>query len=257
MSTRKNLNQLFLAATIAALLAAMPAFAADGDKSTMKGMITGVQGSTVTIKDANNVEQSITLSPTTKVESVSGLVGAQHKTVEQSALMPGLPITADVEAAGAGFNATKIEFKASDFKTAQQVQAGLAPTKARMDDFGTYEALATVDVLFASGSTKISETGKADLLALAAKAKETKDYRVVMQGYADATGDPAANQKLSTRRAYAVQNFLQQQGGLSPGRVMAPDGMGVATDAGKGSNANARRVTVKLVVDKGVNAGNK
>ena len=75
---------------------------------------------------------------------------------------------------------------------------------------------------------------------------------VVMQGYTDSTGNAAANQKLSMQRAYAVQNFLQQTGGLAPGRANAPDGMGVATDAGTGSNANARKVTVKLVVDKGV-----
>ena len=31
----------------------------------------------------------------------------------------------------------------------------------------------------------------------------------------------------------------------------------LAADAGSGSNANARKVSVKLVVDKGVNAGNK
>ncbi len=68
--------------------------------------------------------------------------------------MPGLPISADVVAEGSGFNATEISFKSEDFKTAQQVEAGLAPTQARMNDFGTYEALETVEVLFASGSTR-------------------------------------------------------------------------------------------------------
>lgn len=255
MSIKKNLNRVLLAGTIAALLAAVPAFAADGDKSKIKGMITGVQGSTITLKDANNNVQTITVSPTTEIKSVSGLVGGQRKTVETSALMPGLPISADVEAAGSGFNATAISFKAEDFKTAQQVQAGLAPTEQRMNEFGKYEALATVDVLFASGSATISAQGQADLMAFAAKAKETEDYQVVMQGYTDSTGDAAANQKLSTRRGYAVQNFLQQKAGLAPGRVRAPDGMGVSTDAGTGSNASARKVTVKLIVDKGVQAG--
>ena len=33
--------------------------------------------------------------------------------------------------------------------------------------------------------------------------------------------------------------------------------MGVAADAGSGSNANARKVDVKLVVDKGVQDGMK
>ena len=126
-----------------------------------------------------------------------------------------------------------------------------------MDDFGTYEALATTEVLFASGSTAISEQGKSDLMALAAKAKDTKDYQIVMQGFTDSTGDAARTRRLSTMRAAAVANFLQQQAGLSPGRVRAGDGMGVAADAGSGSNANARKVVVKLVVDKGVQDGNK
>jgi OmpA-OmpF porin, OOP family len=257
VSIKKNLNRVLLAGAIAALLAAVPAFAADGDKSKIKGMITAVDGNTITVKDANNATSTFTVSPDTKVKSTKGLTGAIHDTLQTSALIPGLPVSADVVAAGAGFNASEVSFKADDLKTAQQVQAGLAPTKARMDDFGTYEALATVDVLFASGSTAISEKGKSDLTAFAAKAKDTKNYMVVMQGYTDSTGDPAANQRLSTKRAYAVQNFLQETGGLAPGRVTAPDGMGVASDAGTGSNANARRVTVKLVVDKGQAAGNQ
>jgi len=75
---------------------------------------------------------------------------------------------------------------------------------------------------------------------------------VVMQGFTDSTGDAAANQRLSTRRANAVANFLRESGGLSPGRVQTGAGMGVAPDAGGGDNANARKVEVKLVVDKGV-----
>ncbi|MNF16210.1 hypothetical protein D3C80_2191350 [compost metagenome] len=58
-------------------------------------------------------------------------------------------------------------------------------------------------------------------------------------------------------RGAAVSNYLQQQAGLMPGRVRAPDGMGVAADAGSGSNANARKVVVKLVVDKGQQEGTK
>ncbi|GGD45991.1 OmpA family protein [Pseudoxanthomonas indica] len=247
-------KQLLLACVLLLSVVAT-ALAADGDKSKLKGIITGVQGNTVTVKDQNNVEQTITVSADTKYKRTKGLTGVIHEKAEQSALVAGLPITADVVAAGSGFNATEISFKSEDMRTAQQVQAGLAPTTARMNDFGTYEALQTVDVLFASGSTAISAKGKADLDALAAKAKETKDYQIVLQGFTDSTGDAAANQRLSTRRADAVSNYLQQHAGLMPGRVRAGDGMGVASDAGSGSNANARKVVVKLVVDKGVQAG--
>lgn len=254
MLTKKNLKRLLLAASVSTLLVTLPGFAADGDKSKIKGLITDVQGNTITVKDTNNVTQTITLSPDTKVKSTKGLTGAIQDSVEQTALMPGLPISADVVAAGTGFNATKIEFKSEDFKVAQQVRAG---TETRMNEFGTYDVLASTDVLFASGSTTISAQGKSDLMAIATKAKSTKDYRMVVQGFTDSTGDAATNQRLSTMRAAAVTNFLQQKAGVSPGRVQSPDGMGIAADAGTGSNANARKVTVRLVVDKGVNAGNK
>ena len=162
--------------------------------------------------------------------------------------MPSLPISADVD----NGVASKVSFKSEDFKVAQQVKAG---TETRMNDFGKYEALAVTDVFFASGSAKISEQGMKDLAAFATKAKATEDYLVVVTGYTDSTGNAEANQKLSTMRAAAVTNYLQQKQGLGPGRVKSPDGLGIAADAGTGSNANARKVEVKLVVDKGVQAG--
>ena len=88
-----------------------------------------MQGNTITVKDANNVEQTITVSPATKYKKTKGLTGVVHEKAEQGALMPGLPISADVVAEGSGFNATEISFKSEDFKTAQQVEAGLAPTQ--------------------------------------------------------------------------------------------------------------------------------
>ena len=257
MNTTKSRQFLPTAVALAVLLTALPAFAADGDKTRIKGLITAVQGDTITVKDANNAEQVITLSPATTYKRTKGLTGIVHEKAEQGALMPGLPINAEVVADGDAFNATEVSFKSEDFRTAQQVQAGLAPTTARMNDFGKYEALQTTEVLFASGSTKIPAAAQADLMAFAAKAKETGDYQVVLQGFTDSTGDPAANQKLSEMRANAVADFLQQQAGLAPGRVRAGDGMGIAADAGAGSNANARKVVAKLVVDKGVEDGKK
>jgi len=249
------LKSLSLAAALTAVLATSSASAADGGKSKIKGLITSVQGNTIVVKDANNVEQTITLSPTTTYKKTKGLTGVVHDKVEQSALMPGLPVTVDAVAAGSGLDATEVTFKSEDFRTAQQVQAGLAPTTARMNEFGKYEALATAEVMFDSGSATINADGKAALDGFAAKAKETQDYQVVLQGFTDSTGNAEANQRLSMRRANAVSNYLQQHAGLQPGRVRAGDGMGVATDAGAGSNAGARKVVVKLIVDKGVQAG--
>ena len=252
MNIHRTRKHALLATAFLAMLAMLPAFAADGDKSKIKGLITAVDGNTITVRDANNTDHRFTVSADTTFKRTKGLTGVVHEKVEQSSLIPGLPVNADVVAAGSGYNATEVSFKAEDHRTAQQVQAGLAPTQARMDDFGTYESLAEVEVHFASGSTAISAEDKTELTGFAEKAKATENYQVVLQGFTDSVGDPAANQRLSAARADAVANYLQQSAGLMPGRVRAGDGMGVATDAGSGSNANARKVVVKLVVDKGV-----
>jgi len=256
MATLRH-KHLLLTSAFVALLATTTALAADGDKSTIKGLITAVDGNHVTVRDTNNVDHVITLTSDTTFKKTKGLTGVVHEKVEATSLVPGLPITADLVAAGSDFNATGISFKSEDFRTAQQVQAGIAPTQARMDQFGTYEALETVEVHFASGSTKLSANDQASLRTFADKAKNTNGYQIVLQGFTDSTGNAQANQRLSTMRAASVANFLQQQAGLMPGRVHAGDGMGVASDAGSGSNANARKVVVKLVVDKGVNAAKK
>ena len=245
MTLRKHAKTTALAAAVAMLLATMPALA-DGTK--LKGLITRVQGDTVTIKDTNNAEQSFTVSADTVFKKTKGLTGVVHDKVEKGALMAGLPITAEI----VDGVATEVSFKSEDHRTSQQIDAGTAAQRERMDNFGTYESVQEAEVLFASGKTTLSEKGKADLMALAKKAHELKDYRVVLQGFTDSTGDAAANQRLSTMRAAAVANFLQQKGGVSAGRVMTPDGMGIAPDAGSGSNANARKVVAKLVIDKGV-----
>jgi outer membrane protein OmpA-like peptidoglycan-associated protein len=260
MPSKRSNNAIWIA-VLAALLAALPVFAADGDKSSVKGLITAIDGNTVTVRDQNNVDHKITLTSATEIKKKEGLAAVRFERVEPSALIAGLPIVADLVEQGGEKQAAAISFRSDDFRTAQQVQAGVSPTSTkvdamgkRMDDFGKYEALATADVMFASGSTAISSKGKSDLMALADKAKKTENYMIVLQGFTDSTGDAAANQRLSTARATNVANYLQQQGGLAPGRVTAADGMGVAPDAGSGSNASARKVVVKLVVDKGVNA---
>ncbi|KGQ19423.1 Outer membrane protein, OmpA/MotB family [Lysobacter dokdonensis DS-58] len=252
-------HTLWIAGLVALFAFAPMVFAADGDKSTVKGLITAIDGDTVTVRDGNNVDHKITLTDATEIKKKEGLAAVRFERMQRSALIAGLPIVADLVAQGDQLQATAISFRSDDMRTAQQVQAGVAPTSTkvdamgkRMDDFGKYEAVQTAEVMFASGSTSLSEKGKADLMSLATKAKEIQNYAVVMQGFTDSTGDAAANERLSKRRAEAVANFLQRQGGLQPGRVTAGDGMGVAPDAGSGSNANARKVVVKLVVDKGV-----
>ena len=246
---KKYMKTTLLATAVAALLASAVALA---EETKLKGLILSVKGDVVTIKDANNAEQTFTIGADTVYKKTKGLTGVIHDKVEKGALMPGLPVNVDI----VDGMAKEVSFRSEDQKTAQQIDAGTHGQRERMDNFGTYESVQEAEVHFASGSTTLDQKGKDALMSLAAKSKELKDFRIVLQGFTDSTGDAAANQRLSTRRAAAVANFLQQKAGVSPGRVMTPDGMGIATDAGSGSNAGARKVVAKLVIDKGVNGSN-
>ena len=167
-----KINKIFFAGIVATSLIAMSGFAA-AEATKIKGLITAVDGNTITLKDTNNAVQTITVSSDTKIHSTKGMTGAMFETVQQSALMPGLPISAEVE----NGTASKVSFKSEDFKVAQQVQAG---TEDRMNKFGKYDVLETAEVLFDSGKTTISAQGQSDLKAFAEKAKATKDYAVVV-----------------------------------------------------------------------------
>lgn len=243
-------------------LGVLAAHAAEPDKAKFKGVITAVQGSTLTVVDQTRTAHTVQLSADTRLKKTKGLTGVIHEKVDPSVLAAGLPVSVEGTQDGNVFAASEISFKSEDLRTTRQIEAGMVGTNQRvdamgnrMDEFGTYEQLAAAEVLFDSGSARLSSKAKSDLSAFADKAKQTRNYQVVLQGYTDSTGNAAANQKLSTQRADAVSNYLQQQAGLAPGRVRAGDGMGVAPDAGNGSNAGARKVVVKLVVDKGVQAG--
>lgn len=67
--------------------------------------------------------------------------------------------------------------------------------------------------------------------------------KLVLSGFADSTGNAAANERLSKRRAEAVQAFLVQQGvKIENIELRKPE----STTGGKGDNAEGRRVEVKI-----------
>lgn len=73
-------------------------------------------------------------------------------------------------------------------------------------------------------------------------------------GYADPTGNAAANERLSDRRAQAVINYLKQSGQVLPGKVMSASAMGETALQGIEDNpsnyASARRVTARIITSK-------
>lgn len=132
----------------------------------------------------------------------------------------------------------------------------IAENTARFMALSEFDVKDQVTVKFNVGSVTISKKHQADLKNLAQSAAGTKGYIVEVIGYADATGSPAMNTKLSEDRAKAVVTYLMQQGGIPMRHIVAPGAMGeygnAAPNETKAGRAENRRVEVKILVNKGI-----
>jgi len=129
----------------------------------------------------------------------------------------------------------------------------------RFSELSEYDTKATATVLFASGSSKISDSDQAALTTLAQSATGLKGYIIQVKGYADSSGNAAMNQQLSMDRADAVVAFLLQNCKIPLRHIVAPGAMGVSDPAAPNESAEGRaenrRVDVKVIVNKGVAGG--
>jgi len=79
---------------------------------------------------------------------------------------------------------------------------------------------------------------------------------VQVYGYASAVGRHALNEALSHRRAEAVTEILQQQGGIPSTNLFVPSAMGttdqVGNNATRKGQAENRRVVVTILQNKGI-----
>ena len=247
----------------AALLVCTPSPAL-AQHSEIEGVVVTNQHGQLTIKTASG-DQTIMLSPSTRVRAVSGAFGANKGVVSHQALLPGLPIWAEGNMSGGRLVANEVEYKQKDYKTALQINAGVQETARKGEEtarreaelrgayskMGDWNVRAEKNVYFKTGSAVISPSDKRSLMALASEAKNYKGYVVSVLGYADPRGNSSANERLSNRRAQAVINYLKQSGHLLPGRVLSASAMGemnIPVDKGdSASHTQARRVTVRVL----------
>jgi OmpA-OmpF porin, OOP family len=133
-------------------------------------------------------------------------------------------------------------------------------TQKRFGEMGEVVTKDQYTVLFATGDYSLSDEAKQ---ALANVAKQgltySKGWGISVAGFADASGNAAANQVLSKERAQAVAAYLLQECGVPVGRILAPGAMGEANPVGSNESpsgrAENRRVDVKLLLNKGVAGG--
>lgn len=236
---------------------------------TIQGMIIAHNGQQLQVR-GGGTDTTVTLTPTTSIQAIVGLVGARREDHPASDLIPGLAVNVDTVQNGAELDATKITFKPGDLKTAMAAQAAMHPEQVklqaarekliatqaenerRMSLIGQYDQKAVTRVYFATGSTAISAQGKQDLQAIATQAAAINGSSFRIVGHTNSTGNPAMNQRLSDQRASAVTAYLLQHCQVPPAKIMGVAGVGqdLPQDSEDMGGAMNRRVAVFVMVSK-------
>jgi len=126
----------------------------------------------------------------------------------------------------------------------------------RFTALSEYDVRGQVTLKFNVGSSKLDSQDEDALKALAQTANGLTGFIIEVVGYADATGNPEVNTKLSEDRAKAAITYLVQQGNVPIRHIVAPGAMGeygaIAPNETKAGRAENRRVEVKVLVNKGI-----
>ncbi len=130
-STKFSTIAIFSAVTFA--LVALAAVMASAQSGQVQGIIDGRKGETMMVKSSDGSTVPVVLSDSTQVEEVEGGLHMRKKEMGLTALVPGLAV--QVKGSYNAQNqlvADDVKFKASDLKTAQDIQAGVAPEQAQL-----------------------------------------------------------------------------------------------------------------------------
>jgi len=238
----------------------------------IKGVISARNGDRMKVVTADGASTIVAVDDATQIRAGGGLFGAHNK-LAQDALLNGLPVTVKTWRAGGDAQsggelvASRISFRNSDFRTASMIRNGTSQRfeeqtaatenlRGHLGDIDKYNIKSTTEVHFDTGKTELSAQDKAQLCNTASAAQAQENALLLVVGYTDSTGGDDYNQQLSEKRAGRVINYLQQQCGWKPYRMLTPTGMAKAdpaasndTPEGKAMN---RRVAVNVLVSKSV-----
>ena len=243
---------LVLAGSLLVSVATVPVLA---EEVKTEAVITSVSGNTINAKTMAG-PLTVELTPSTKITQTSGIAKKEKR--DARSLIPGLIFTVEGDMQGQTLTAEDIKFKEKDWRTAIATKAGtteqFAELRKAIIEGQEYVIQDETTVYFKVGSSAVAQSYKDALRTLAQKAPSYGNYRISILGFADPTGNAAANERLSLKRAGAVSNYLRQTGLIQPGRVLSPSAMGEGTaapgESAPSSNDEARRVVVRVVTPK-------
>ena len=233
----------------------------------VEGIISARSADRLQVTGNDGSRTIIAFTDSNEIKASKGLLGLGRKALAADALLNGLPVSVDTVQVGSELVASKISLRNSDLKTANMIHNGTAQgfaeqtaateaLRSRVGDIDQYNVKGTTNVHFDTGKAALSARGKADLCATAEAADEMNNALILVVGYTDSTGDYEYNQQLSEKRASRVVNYIQQNCGWKPYRMLTPTGMSEADPLGNNDTASGkaqnRRVAVNILVSKGL-----
>lgn len=240
----------------------------------VEGFVSGRRGDRVEVTTANGSAVAVMVTPETRILARGGFLGLGSKDLAADALLDGLPVKVSTREWTGGLAAERIRFSGSDYETALMIAQGTngrfvrneaqieanaqaaEQLRGRFGDIDQYNVKSTTSVYFGSGRSSLSADSRAQLCNAAATANQIDNALLLVVGFTDSTGSQEVNQALSEKRAGNVVNFLQQQCGWAPYRMLTPTGFSesnpVADNSTAQGKAQNRRVEVNVLVSKSV-----
>lgn len=251
-----------------------PALEGLAEGPSIEGFISARKGNRIQVTTATGDTSIVTITEETTIKARGGFLGLGRETLTAASLFNGLPVEIATREWDGGLVAQDVRFSGSDLETAQMIASGTnqrfaqneasieentlatEELRGRFGDIDQYNVKSTTNVYFDSGRSSLSSQARTELCNAAAQAEATDNALLLVVGYTDSTGSQELNQALSEKRAGNVVNFLQQQCGWAPYRMLTPTGMSESNPAADNTTAYGkaqnRRVAVNVLVSKSV-----
>ena len=241
------------------------------------GILISRTADSIEVAQENGQRVRIDITPNTEVRAKGGFLGLGRTTLDASALLNGLPVSVETLQFGDQLVAESVRFSKDDYETAAMIRNGTAQQfaaqradidsntaaaealRGRMGDIDKYDIRGTTNVFFDTGKWNLSTDAQRELCSAAQQADSTENALLLVVGYTDSVGSQDYNQVLSERRASRVVNFLQQECGWKPWRMLTPTGFAEADPLADNTTAEGRRqnrrVSVNILVNKASQEG--
>ena len=243
----------------------------------VEGVLIARSTDSIEIAQEDGQRVTIAVTPETEVKARGGFLGLGRTKLDTSALLNGMPVSVETTQFGTQLVAQSVRFSKDDYETAAMIRNGTAQQfavqradidsntaaaealRGRMGDIDKYDIRGTTNVFFDTGKWNLSSDAQRELCDAAQQADSTENALLLVVGYTDSVGSQDYNQVLSERRAGRVVNFLQQECGWKPWRMLTPTGFAEADPLADNSTAEGRRqnrrVSVNILVSKAAQAG--